>query len=85
MASIHETVRSVAERKPKIEKGKVKRITIEKADDDSGYSVEAHHEDRGEYRPPHTSVHKTLSSVHKHCKDCFEGSGPKDDEGDETD
>jgi hypothetical protein len=83
MASIRETVHSVANRKPKLEKGKVHRITVEKADDNSGYSVEAHHEDRGEYRPPHTSIHKNLASVHKHMKECFEG--PKDDDGDETD
>lgn len=65
---------------PKLRPGKAKRITIEKADDDSGYSVETHHHDNGEtYEPPHHSVHKSLASVHKHNKMAFEGNNPGDE------
>jgi hypothetical protein len=83
--TIHETVHEVANRKPKLHKGKATSIHVNKADDESGYIVRTHENNEEHYQPPHESVHKNLASVQKHMKDCFEGSsGPKDDDGDET-
>jgi hypothetical protein len=65
-------------------KRKAHRIHIEKADDDSGFMVTTHYpgpidgsshgaliSDASE-----KSVHRNLSSVHRHLRDKFGGSGP---------
>lgn len=50
---------------------------------DGGFVVETRKEGEESYDPGKTSVHKTLSSVHKHMKACCGGPTDSGDKGDD--
>lgn len=68
-----------AHKKEKPKKKQVHSFDVEPAE--GGYSVKTRYKSNdGNYEEPKTSIHKSLSSVHKHMKDCC---GDGDSGGDE--
>lgn len=54
---------------------------VKQAHDGSGYVVETTEEGGNDFRPPSTSVHKSLGSVKRHMEDCCQDNSM--DKGDE--